>query len=267
VQRDGGQPPEALPLGVVLTLPATGSEMNEVAVISRRATQEKLAFSSEAIYPVFSILDPKTTFSLPAKQVRNGVVDAYVHVMEQYATYPVDAKVQDRQAEGLLLTLQEIGEQTIQNPEDYHARANLMWSATNALNKLINKGVPEDWATHLIGHELTVFFGLDHAESLAVVMPHLLWYQREKKAEKLAQYAHRVWGLHGSDESVIREAIQEMSGFFNRLGMPTKLTEFDIDPHEAAEKVQARFKERGAVLGEHKDLTPDKVAEILMMSQ
>ena len=258
---------ETLPLGVVLTLPATGSEMNGVAVISRRATTEKFAFRGEGIFPVFSILDPTTTYSLPQKQVRNGIVDAYIHVMEQYATYPVNARVQDRHAEGILLTLQEIGERTLNEPEDYDTRANMMWAATNALNKLINKGVPEDWATHMIGHELTAFYGLDHAESLAVILPHLLWYQREKKGAKLTQYAQRVWGIQGEGETVIRQAIQKMSDFFNRLGMPTKLTDFNIDPHEAGERIKARFEERGVVLGEHDDITHDKVAEILRMSQ
>ena len=263
VLKDG----DVLPIGTVLTLPATGSEMNGVSVISRRATQEKLAFRSEAIFPTFSILDPMTTYSLPEEQVRNGIVDAYMHVLEQYATYPVDGRIQDRYAEGILLTLHEIGEGAQKTPPDYDNRANLMWAATNALNKLINKGVPEDFATHMIGHELTAFYGLAHAESLAVVMPHLLWYQRQTKAAKLTQYARRVLGLSGEGEALIREALEEMSAFFNRLKMPTKLTDYKIDPYEAAELVQKRFEQRGTVLGEHKDLTPEKVAAILKMSQ
>jgi len=258
---------EALPLGTVLTLPATGTEMNGNSVISRRATEEKLAWVSEAAFPVFSILDPTTTYTLPREQVRNGIVDAYVHVMEQYATYPVDARIQDQQAEGILLTLQEIGEKALETPPDYDTRANFMWAATNALNKLICQGVPEDWATHDIGHELTVFYGLAHAETLAVVMPHLLWHQREKKADKLLQYAQRVWGLAGEGEPVIREAIDNMIDFFNRIGMPTKLTDYDIDPKEAAERIQARFESRGSIFGEHKAITPDMVAEILRMSR
>ena len=258
---------DVLPIGTVLTLPATGSEMNGVSVISRRAIQEKLAFRNEEIYPTFSILDPTTTYTLPVKQVRNGIVDAYIHGLEQYATYPVNGKIQDRQAEGILLTLQEIGEKALETPPDYETRANMMWAATMALNKLINKGVPEDWATHFNGHELTAFYGLDHAESLAVVMPNLWWYQREKKAAKLTQYAQRVWGLSGEGEAVIRKAIDMKVAFFNRLNMPTRLTDFSIDPDEAAERVRARFEERGTVLGEHKDLTPDKVAAILRLSR
>ncbi|MFU8827062.1 MAG: iron-containing alcohol dehydrogenase [Brevefilum sp.] len=258
---------EALPLGTVLTLPATGTEMNGNSVISRRATEEKLAWASEAAFPVFSILDPTITYTLPAKQVRNGIVDAYVHVMEQYVTYPVDAKIQDRQAEGILLTLQEIGETALENPTDYDTRGNFMWAATNALNKLICQGVPEDWATHSIGHEITAFYGLDHAETLAVVMPHLLWHQRDKKAEKLVQYAQRAWGLSGDGEPVIREALDRLIAFFNQLGMPTKLTDYEIDPDEAAEKVRERFEARGTLLGEHEDITPDAVMEILQMSR
>jgi NADP-dependent alcohol dehydrogenase len=258
---------EALPLGTVLTLPATGTEMNGNSVISRRATEEKLAWVSDAAFPVFSVLDPTTTYTLPAKQVRNGIVDAYVHVMEQYATYAVDARIQDRQAEGILLTLQEIGKKALETPTDYDTRANFMWAATNALNKLICQGVPEDWATHDIGHELTAFYGLDHAETLAVVMPHLLWHQREKKADKLTQYAQRVWGLTGEGEPLIREAIDNMIDFFNRIGMPTKLTDYQIDPDQAAERIRARFESRGGVFGEHKAITPDLVAEILRVSR
>jgi len=258
---------DVLPIGTVLTLPATGSEMNGVSVISRRATQEKLAFRSQEIYPTFSILDPTISYSLPVKQVRNGVVDAYIHVLEQYATYPANGRIQDRYAEGILLTLQEIGEKALQIPPDYEMRANLMWAASNALNKLISTGVPEDWATHMIGHELTAFYGLDHAESLAVVLPHLWWHQREAKADKLIQYAQRIWGLSGEGEDVIRKAIDKMVSFFNRLNMPTRLTDYHIDPDEAAERVMARCEERGRIFGEHGDITPDKVAAILRMSR
>lgn len=258
---------DALPLGTVLTLPATASEMNGTSVISRRATEEKCDWASEAVYPVFSILDPTTTYTLPEKQIRNGIVDAYAHVMEQYATYPVEGQVQDRQAEGLLLTLQAVGMKALVTPPDYDARANFMWAATNALNKLICQGVPQDWATHLIGHELTAFYGLAHAESLAVVMPYLLWHQRDIKAEKLIQYAQRVWGLTGNGETVIREAIDKMIVFFNQLGMPTKLTDFNIDPKEAAERIGKRLDARGKVLGERNQISPEIVSEILLMSQ
>jgi len=258
---------QALPIGAVLTLPATGSEMNGNSVISRRASKEKYVWVSELVFPKFSVLDPTTTYSLPENQIRNGIVDAYVHVMEQYATYCVNSPLQDRQAESILLTLHDIGPNALETPPEYEARANLMWAATNALNKLICKGVPEDWATHMIGHELTALYGLAHAESLAVVLPHLLWFQRERKAGKLIQYAHRVWGLAGDDESVIRQALAEMTDFFNHLGMPTKLTDYGIDPDEAANLIGAKFAKKGTTLGEHGDITPEVVAEILMLSR
>ncbi len=258
----------ALPLGTVLTLPATGSEMNNNSVISRRSKEEKFAFASELLYPVFSILDPETTFSLPLKQVRNGLVDAFVHVMEQYVTYPAGAALQDRQAEAILQTLIEISPKAMQIPPNYDARASFMWAATNSLNRLIGAGVPTDWATHAIGHELTAFYGLAHAESLAVVMPYLLWYKRDKKAEKLIRYAQHVWKLRVNDpEEMISLVIEKTAAFFLSLGMPTTLTAYGIDPDEAAQRIQERFTARGTVLGEHADILPEDVAAILRMSR
>jgi NADP-dependent alcohol dehydrogenase len=258
-------PKSAVPLGCILTLPATGSESNGFAVISRRSTQEKLAFGSEHTYPRFAVLDPTTTMSLPAKQVRNGIVDAFAHVMEQYCTYPVNAALQDRQAEAILATLIEQGPITLKNPADYHARANFMWAATQALNGLIGVGVPQDWATHMIGHELTAFYGLDHAQTLAIVMPGLLRHQRKRKAAKLVQFARRVWNVTvGGDEAAAEAGIARMEAFFHSLGMPTRLADHGIDPAEAARKVHARFAQRGTKLGEHGDLGAKQVKEVLL---
>ncbi|HNR99849.1 MAG TPA: iron-containing alcohol dehydrogenase [Planctomycetota bacterium] len=255
----------AVPLGCVLTLPATGSEMNGGAVISRESSREKLAFTSPLVYPRFSILDPATTFSLPKRQVTNGIVDAFVHVMEQYATYDVDAPLQDRQAEALLVTLMEEGPRTLKHPRDYEARANLVWCATQALNDLIGCGVPQDWATHLIGHELTALYGIDHAQSLAVVLPALLRHQRRRKRTKLLRYARRVMRLTGpAGDALILKAIAGTERFFRAVGMRTRLSEYGI-PAEAAEVVAARLDRRGVKLGEHEDLGPKEVAEILRM--
>jgi NADP-dependent alcohol dehydrogenase len=250
----------ALPLGAVLTLPATGSESNGNAVISRRSTQEKLHFSSPLVYPVFSILDPETTYSLPPKQVRNGIVDAFVHVLEQYATYPVGAPLQDRLAEAILGTLVEVGRRTLDQPEDYAARATLMWSATVALNGLIGCGVPGDWTTHDIGHELTAFFGIDHAESLAVVIPGLWAVARAEKREKLEQYAERVFGTRGVDG-----AIASTEAFFLSLSMPVRLGDYGIDVEDAVAKLSTRFRARRARLGEHRSIGPDEIAQILRL--
>lgn len=259
---------KSLPLGTVLTLPATGSEMNKNSVISNRAREEKLAFGNPVVYPKFSILDPEVTYSLPAKQVRNGIVDAYVHVMEQYLTYPVGAIVQDRQAEALLMALIELAPKAMQTPPDYEGRANYMWAATNALNHLISQGVPGDWATHDIGHEITAFYGLDHAETLALILPYIMWYKQDKKKAKLLQYATRVFGLKTQKHSErINQAIEKTASFFHSLGMPTTLSAYGIDPDEAAEKVKARFEARGSKLGEHQDIGPEDIAAILRMSR
>ena len=248
----------ALPVGTVLTLPATGSESNGSSVISRAGTQEKLHFTSDHAFPVFSILDPETTYSLPRKQVRNGVVDAFAHVMEQYMTYPAAAPLQDRFAEGILQTLVEVGPGTLRKPQDYDLRASFMWSATLALNTLIGSGVPQDWSTHMIGHELTAFYGLDHAETLAIVMPGVWSHQLKRKGAKLRQYGKRVWG-----STTAHGAIAQTERFFHSLGMPTRFGAYKINAAEAAQKVSQRFKERGSVFGEHNNLTPGAVATIL----
>jgi NADP-dependent alcohol dehydrogenase len=259
---------KAIPLGTVLTLPATGTEMNPNSVISRRATQEKLAFAHPKVFPKFSILDPETTYTLPKDQVRNGIVDAYVHVMEQYLTYPVGAIVQDRQAEAILLALVEAAPKALQDPPNYEGRASYMWAATNALNKLICQGVPQDWTTHNIGHELTAFYGLAHAETLAVVLPYVLWYKREQKSEKLVQYGKRIWnGTANGKRARMSEAIEKTAAFFQSVGMPTTLTAYGIDPEEAALKVSQRFTERGTVMGENNDIKPEDVANILRLSR
>jgi NADP-dependent alcohol dehydrogenase len=262
-----GAPVEAaVPLGAVLTLPATGSEMNTFAVVSRQATGEKLPFSSPLVYPKFSIIDPETTFSLPPRQVGNGIVDAFAHVLEQYLTYPAEAPLQDRFAESILLTLIEEGPKTLANPRDYNARANLCWCATMALNGLIGAGVPQDWATHMIGHELTALRGLDHAQTLAVVYPGTLAVRREAKRAKLLQYATRVWGLTGSEEDRIDGAIARTRAFFESVGVKTRLADYHVAP-DVAPAISRRLSERGwTALGERQDISPQVVEEILSHS-
>ena len=260
---------KALPIGVVLTLPATGSEMNRNSVISNRAIGDKRSFASEKVFPKFSILDPKVTYSLPREQIRNGLVDAYVHILEQYLTYPVGADVQDRQAEALLLAIHDIAPRALQtDPPDYDARANYMWVCTNALNHLIGVGVPQDWATHGIGHSLTALYGLAHAESLAVVLPWLLWYKREQKQDKLLQYGYRVLDQKMQKYSDrIDHTIEALSAFFQSLGMPTTLTSYGLDPEKVAEEVQSHLEAEGFSRGEHRDVTAADAAAILRLSR
>lgn len=256
-------PSAALPIGCVLTLPATGSEMNPLSVISRSTTQEKRAFGSELIQPQFSILDPDTTLSLPVNQVRNGIVDAFVHVCEQYLTYPVGSPLQDRQSEAILLTLVEEGPKALADRSDYETRASIMWAATSALNRHLQVGVVQDWSTHMIGHELTAFYGIAHAESLAIVLPVRWQLDKVRKGEKLAQFGRRVWALSGNDTEVIDGAIERTVAFFHSLGMPTTLTDYSIDAAECAEKVKRRFVERDVHYGEHGDIDGSAAADIL----
>ncbi|NNG22138.1 iron-containing alcohol dehydrogenase [Telluria aromaticivorans] len=257
----------ALPFGVVLTLPATGSEMNSGAVVTRRATQEKRAFASRHVFPQFAVLDPTTTYSLPARQVGNGVVDAFAHVMEQYLTYPVNAKVQDRFAEGLLLTLVEEGPRALSEPDNYEVRANLMWTATLALNGLIGAGVPQDWATHMIGHELTALHNLDHAQTLAVVLPAMLRVRREAKRAKLLQYAARVWNLVEGDEEVrIDDAIARTEAFFRAMGLATRLSGYGLGREHIEPVLHALEAHRMTKLGEDRLVTLDVSRKVLELA-
>lgn len=255
---------QAVPFGCVLTLPGTGSEMNNGSVISRRSLKAKLVFSSPLVFPQFSVLDPVTTFSLPARQTSNGVVDTFVHIMEQYLTYPVDGKVQDRFAEGLLLTLLEEGPKVLAQPENYDIRANLMWCATLGLNGLIGAGVPQDWATHMVGHELTALYGLDHAQTLAVVLPGMLKVRAEQKQQKLLQYAERVWGItSGSDAERIDAAIEKTSAFFEQMQVPTRLAGYGLT-HECIPAVLEQLQAHGlTALGEQSDVTTDLARKAL----
>ncbi len=249
---------DAMPFGSVLTLPATGSEMNNGAVISHHAKGDKLPFRSESTYPRFSVLDPTTTYSLPPRQIANGVVDAFVHIVEQYITYPVDARVQDRFAEGLLITLIEEGPRALAEPTNYEVRANLMWTATLALNGLIGAGVPQDWATHMLGHEITALHGLDHAQTLAIVLPAMLSVRREQKREKLLQFAERVWSItQGSEDERISAAISATRVFFERMTVGTRLRDYHIGGSSIG-TLLAKLEEHGmTTLGEHGDVTLD----------
>ncbi len=248
----------ALPFGTVLTLPATGSEMNSGAVITRKSLGTKLPFGSPLLFPRFSVLDPCKTFTLPPRQIGNGVVDAFVHTLEQYLTYPADAPMQDEFSEGILRTLVRVGPKTLADPGDYDARAAFVWAATLALNGLIGAGVPQDWATHMIGHELTALHGLDHAQSLAVVLPSMLEERLEAKRAKLEQYARRVWGLDSASG-----AIEATRAFFESLGVRTRLKDYGVGA-EAIPALLAALEAHGmTALGERRDVTLDVSRRVL----
>ncbi|WP_211225177.1 iron-containing alcohol dehydrogenase [Photobacterium halotolerans] len=240
----------ALPIGCILTLPATGSESNKASVVSRG--NDKIGFMSSKIQPAFAVLDPATTLSLSPRQISNGVVDAYVHVMEQYLTFPVNAKVQDRFAEGLLLTLIEEGPKALTNPKDLAVRANIMWSATQALNGLIGVGVPQDWATHMIGHELTGNYGIDHARTLSIVLPAVMKERRQEKEGKLLQYAERIFGItEGNADERIYAAIAKTEAFFKAMQVPTRLKDVELDESDIRVLLSGLEKHGMTALGEH----------------
>lgn len=259
---------KGMPFGSVLTLPATGSEMNSGAVITRRETKEKLVMGGPGLFPVFSILDPQVVQSIPKKQIANGLADAFTHVMEQYITYPVDGMLQDRFSESILQTLIEVAPKILKDPSDYNAAANFMWSCTMALNGLIQKGVPSDWATHMMGHELTALFGIDHARTLAIIAPSHYTYNFENKKEKLAQYAERVWNVtEGTLEEKAKAGIEKTKAFYNSLGIKTALSDYTNDYKGTAQIISKRFTERGwKGLGERQNVTPNDVEKIVEMS-
>lgn len=254
--------PNPLPFGTVMTLPATGSEMNNGAVITYG--DGKYPVFSSLVFPKFSMLDPTLTFTLPEKQVKNGVIDTFVHTTEQYLTYPVESRIQDRFSEGILKTMIEIGKETVENPENYDIRANHVWASTLALNGLIGAGVPQDWATHLIGHELTAAYHLDHGITLAIVLPALLEVKKADKLEKLAQYATRVWHItEGTKEEKADKAIAKTREFFESLGVSTHLKDYGLG-EEAVDKIVKQLEDHGMTqLGEKGDVTPEVAREIL----
>lgn len=256
-----------IPFGTILTLPATGSEMNSGSVVTIESTKEKLAFGGSALFPKFSICDPTVIESLPKRQLQNGIVDAYTHVLEQYLTYVHDGFLQDRIAEGILQTLIEIGPKVVENPKDYALASNFMWSCTMALNGLIQKGVPQDWATHMIGHELTALYGIDHARTLAVVGPNLYRVMFETKKGKLAQYGQRIFNLTGTEDEIAKQAIDKTVEFFHTMGMETKLSDYTKEYDSTANFIVNRFEERGWLgLGEKQNITLEKVKSIVEMS-
>ncbi len=258
---------DAIPFGTVLTLPATGSEMNCGAVVTHAAKKAKQSFRSAVLYPQFSILDPTVTYSLPKRQIANGVIDSFTHVMEQYLTYPVGGHVQDRFAESLLQTLIEQGPKTVESPKEYEPRANLVWTSTLALNGLIGAGVVSDWTTHMIGHELTAKHGLDHAVTLAIVLPSVMEHQRQQKQDKLTQYAKRVWHLVSDDQqALITQAIANTRSFFESLGVKTRLSDYGIGEADLPKMVD-HIESIGLLpLGERHDVDKNAVYEILRLS-
>lgn len=262
-RKEGAIFEEAVPFGTILTLPATGSEVNSGAVISRSELNEKRTMGGPLFFPKFSICDPNLVASLPKRQLANGIIDAYMHTLEQYLTTKYGNLLQEREAEAILSTLIEIKE-VVDNPTDYKLAYNLMLCASHALNGNLRSGSVTDWATHMIGHELTALYEIDHARTLAIIGPRLFEEQFERKKEKLAQYGRRIFGLTGDDTSVAKQAIVETELFFQSLDVKTRLNEYQVDTSKLIPHVMSKFKERGwLTLGEFASLDLHGVERIL----
>lgn len=254
----------ALPLAAILTLPATGTEMNKNSVISRKSTTDKRAFASPHVFPQFSVLLPDAAASLPKNQVANGIVDAFIHTTEQYLNYPVNAPIQDRFAEAVLKTLIEEGPKVYANPADYEAMSNLYWSATMALNGILSCGVPGDWSVHTIGHELTALHNIDHACTLAIVLPGILTALKEEKMGKLVQYGERVWGIsEGTGAERADMAIRKTEEFFRSLGVKTRLGEYGVGQETVDVIVNKFVALKWIAFGDRRLVTPEVVRKAL----
>lgn len=265
LRKEGCVFTDAIPFGTVLTIPATGSEANSGAVISRSELDLKLTMGGPLFFPVFSICDPSVMSTLPKRQIANGVIDAFMHTLEQYITLPTDNLLQERQAEAILSTLIETAPNVVSDPINYKWAANLMWCATHALNGNLRLGVPTDWCTHMIGHELTAYFGIDHARTLAIIAPRLYENQFENKIEKLAQYGERVWKLTGKQVEIAKEAIVQTESFFQSLGVDTKISAYTENHTETAKNIRGRFEERNWIaMGERGAITPTDVEQIVL---
>jgi len=264
VKSTGKDIKKALPFACVLTLPATGSEMNNAAVISKRDNAEKLLIINKHLFPQFSILDPQVVASLPQKQIVNGIVDAFVHILEQYITYPSKAPIQDGFAETLLKTLLELTPKILENPKDIDVASNFMYTTTLALNGLIGAGVPQDWATHSIGHELTALFDIDHARTLAIIIPGVWEVMFEQKKEKLAQYGKNIWNLKGTTNEIAEQAIEKTDEFFQSLGILPRITDYSEKCYLAFE-IPEKFRERNEMLGEKQNITPEIIEQIIKL--
>ena len=262
-KKEGCEFNTAVPFGTILTLPATGSEVNSGAVISYRKRNLKRVMGGPLFFPVFSFCDPSMVATIPKRQLANGIIDAFMHTLEQYLTYPTDNLLQEREAEAILATLIEIKD-VVDCPEDYKLASNFMLCASHALNGNLRCGVPTDWTTHMIGHELTALYGIDHAQSLAIVAPRLFEHEFDKKYQKLAQYGRRIWNLSGEDQSVAKQAIEKTEGFFKDLGVSTRLSEYTNEYEGTDIIIRDIFQKRNwLTMGENQSITPEDVRQIV----
>lgn len=258
----------ALPLATVLTLSATGSEMNGGAVITDWEQKLKKSFSSPYSYPKFSILDPTLTYTVPVNQTVNGIVDTMSHVMEQYFSQTTNTPLQERLCESILQTVIENGEKALKDPSHPEARANLMLCSTYALNGgMISVGMQGDWATHGMEHEVSAIYDIAHAEGLAILFPNWMKYVYRERIERFVQFAVRVWGIDPegkSDEEIALAGIQATRDYFTRIGAPARLSDLNIGDDQLQRMADEAV--RFGPIGWFKKLNSEDVLAILRMS-
>ncbi len=258
---------DALPIGVVLTLAATGSEMNSNSVITRWETNEKYVWKSPHVYPKFSILDPAYTIYVPKEQTVYGIVDMMSHVLEQYFHTPTNAPVQERMCEAVLQTIIETAPLLVEDLENYDLRETILFAGTIALNGTLSMGVQSDWGTHHIEHALSAVYDIPHGGGLAIIQPNWMKYVVDENVEKFKQLAIRVFDVDptGKDEREIAlEGIKKLRQFWTSIGAPERLSDYQIDDSNLellADKVMD-----GGEIGNFKKLNRDDVLEILKMS-
>ena len=261
-----GAKAKQVPFACVMTMPATGSEMNNGAVLSNNATKEKLG-TFRGDYPRFSIVDPEVVRSVPLYQRANALADAYVHVLEQYVTTPGQNRILDRWAEGVLSSLREISADAMKEDPTYDTLCDYAYAMTMALNNFLRMGITQDWATHQIGHQITAYAGVTHGESLTMVWSALADTLRGQKHAKLLQYAERVLNIRAKDEpdeeKRIDAALKETDAWFKSLGLATSLKEKGLGM-DVVDFVEKRFNDYGAHYGEGKNVDGAMARKILL---
>ena len=243
----------SMPFGTVLTLPATGSEMNSDSVISFKEKGAKVSFDSVHSFPQFSVLEPETTYTLPVRQRRNGIADGYIHVLENYLTHDLGGDIPDYFSEGILKTFIKHADAYInEDSKDYEVASNVMWACTMALNGVASKGNVGDWSTHSLGHEITAFNHTDHAKTLTPIILATMDVRRDEKHAKILRYARNIWHIEDKDEEkVIDKAIERTAAFFESIGMPTKLRQVGIQEEDINSLVNQLEAHKENTIGEN----------------
>lgn len=260
---------KALKVAVVLTIPAAGSEGSGNTVITKLDGLQKLSLRvPEVLRPVFSIMNPELTYTLPPFQTACGVADMMAHIMERYFTNTQEVEIGDRLCEGTLMAIINEAPKAMRNPEDYGARANLMWAGMIAHNGTCGVGCEEDWASHFLEHEISAIYGVTHGAGLSVIFPAWMTWMVEHNVGKIAQYAVRVWGVPESEDkkAVALEGIGKLKAFFNSLGLPVTFKELGVENPDIDRLADSLHRNKGELVGNYVKLTKQDSKEIYRLA-